>query len=216
MKWVVWVYLVPKTETLYVFITYRHAQVIENRKRLIPIIECVLLCGREEISLRGHSDNERIVVDGMPLILILLLYGIIIYLFCTHDWLDDLSREGNFRGILKYRAKGDKFLQNILEGPGKRNKYTSPIIQNQIIYACNKIILKKIVAKVNTSKCFSILADETTDITTKEQLSLTVRYIDDDAILREDFLQFYEIESLTGSDLASSILNGNFFYITLY
>jgi len=32
------------------------------------------------------------------------------------------------------------------------------------------------------------MADETTDITTKEQLSLTVRYIDDDAILHEYFL----------------------------
>jgi len=59
------------------------------------------------------------------------------------------------------------------------------------------------------------LADETTDISTKEQMSLTVRHIDDDDILHEDFLQFYEIESLTGSDLASSILNGECFYITL-
>ena len=53
------------------------------------------------------------------------------------------------------------------------------------------------------------MADETTDMTTKEKLSLTVRYIDDNSILHEDFLQFYEIESLTGSDLASSILNGD-------
>ncbi|CAI6372693.1 unnamed protein product [Macrosiphum euphorbiae] len=133
----------------------RRAKIIENRKRLIPIIECVLLCGREEIPLRGHSDYGRIIVDD------------------DHDG----SREGNFRAILKYRAKGDQFLKNILEGP------------------------------VNSAKCFSILADETTDISTKEQLSLTVRYIDDDAILHEDFLQFYVIESLTGSDLASSILN---------
>jgi len=63
--------------------------------------------------------------------------------------------------------------------------------------------------------CFSSLADETTDISTKEQLSLTVRYIDDDVILHEDFLQFYVIESLTGFDLASSILNGECFYIRL-
>jgi hypothetical protein len=29
---------------------------------------------------------------------------------------------------------------------------------------CNKLIIKQIVAKVNETKCFSILADETTDI----------------------------------------------------
>jgi len=88
---------------------------------------------------------------------------------------------------------------------GKINKYTSPIIQNQIIEACNKIILKKIVDKVNSSKCFSILADETTDVATNEQLSLSARYI-----LHEDFLQFFEINSLTGSDLATSILNDEY------
>lgn len=67
-----------RTVTLHVFIIHRRAQVIENKKRLISIIECVLLCGREEIPLRRHSEYGRIVVYGMPLILILFLYGIII------------------------------------------------------------------------------------------------------------------------------------------
>lgn len=42
----------------------RMAQVEENRKRLRPIIECILLCGREELALRGHIDFGRISVDG--------------------------------------------------------------------------------------------------------------------------------------------------------
>lgn len=119
-------------------------------------------------------------------------------------------RDRKLRAILKYRAKEDEHLKNILEGPEERNKYTSALIQNQIIEAYNKIILKKIVHRVNSSKCFSILADETTDVATREQLSLSVRYVDDDAILHEDFLQFIDIKSLTGLDLASSILNGEY------
>jgi len=111
---------------------------------------------------------------------------------------------------LKYRAKGDDFLRTVLEGSGKRYKYTSPVIQNEIIQVCNTILLRKIVNKVNKSKCFSVLADETTDISTKEQLSICVRYIDEQNMLHEDFLQFFEIESLTGDALANSILNGNF------
>ncbi|XP_029340933.1 zinc finger MYM-type protein 1-like [Acyrthosiphon pisum] len=160
------------------------AQVQQNRKRLVPIIECVLLCGKEEIPLRSHRYFGKIVIDDMN------------------------SREGKFRAILKYKAKGDEHLRNMLEDGGKRNKYTSPIIQNQIIETCNKIILKKIVDRVNSSKCFSILADETTDVATNEQLSLSARYVDDNDILHEDFLKFFEINSLTGSNLASSILNG--------
>lgn len=111
---------------------------------------------------------------------------------------------------MKYRAKGDDFLRTVLEGSGKRNKYTSPVIQNEIVQVCNTILLRKIVNKVNKSKCFSVLADETTDISTKEQLSICVRYIDEQNMLHEDFLQFFEIESLTGDALANSILNGNF------
>ncbi|XP_050064793.1 52 kDa repressor of the inhibitor of the protein kinase-like [Aphis gossypii] len=90
----------------------RAKQVQENRKRLIPIIQCVILCGREKIPLRGHRD------------------------FGSFNIKDEQSNEGNFRAILKYRAKGDDYLKSVLEGPGKRNKYTSPGIQNQIIEAC--------------------------------------------------------------------------------
>lgn len=129
------------------------------------------------------------------------------YFICLAD---DSSREGNFRSILKYRAKGDEYLKNILEGPGQRNTYTSPIIQNQIIEACNTIIVKTIADNVNSSKCFSILADETSDISTTEQLSICVRYINNQNILHEDFLQFFVIESLSGVDLATSILSGNY------
>lgn len=111
---------------------------------------------------------------------------------------------------MKYRAKGDNFLRTVLEGSGIRNKYTSPIIQNEIVQVCNTILLRKIVDKVNKSKCFSVLADETTDISTKEQLSICVRYIDEQNMLHEDFLEFFEIERLTGDALANSILNGNF------
>jgi len=52
----------------------------------------------------------------------------------------------------------------VLEGSEKRNKYISPTIQNEIIQLCNTIILKKIVNNINKSKGFSVLADETIDI----------------------------------------------------
>ncbi|XP_008178694.1 zinc finger MYM-type protein 1-like [Acyrthosiphon pisum] len=81
-------------------------------------------------------------------------------------------------------------------------------IQNQIIEACNKLILNKIVDKINKSQCFSILADETTDVSNIEQLSLCVRYVNNNNMLNEDFIQFIAIHSLTGLDLATSILKG--------
>jgi len=66
------------------------------------------------------------------------------------------------------------------------------------------------------SECFSVLADETTDISTTEQLSICVRYVDSKNILNESFLQFFSIHSLTGKDLATSILRGKIFYNKLF
>ena len=45
-------------------IIYKVIQIQENRKRLVPIIQCILLCGREDISLRGHRDHGQIDISG--------------------------------------------------------------------------------------------------------------------------------------------------------
>jgi len=124
---------------------------------------------------------------------------------------EDLYNDGNFRAILRYRGKGDNFLKLHLEN-SQRYKYIGDKIQNEIIAACGDIIQKKIVEKINAAECFSILADETTDVSNKEQLTLCVRYIDDQNNLCEDFLKYVNIDSLTGASLSSAILNG--IYIT--
>lgn len=43
---------------------YRMVQIEENRRRIRPIIECIILCGKEELALRGHRDFGDILVDG--------------------------------------------------------------------------------------------------------------------------------------------------------
>eukprot|EP00102_Acyrthosiphon_pisum_P022724 XP_016659934.1 PREDICTED: zinc finger MYM-type protein 1-like [Acyrthosiphon pisum] len=110
-------------------------QLDSDRKRLVPIIECILLCGRQELALRGHrGEKGNILIDE-----------------------NAIQNAGNF---------------------------------------------------LNEAQCFSVLADETTDISTTEQLTLCVRYIDSEGNLNEEFLKFIIVESLTGSDLSAAILNG--------
>ena len=43
---------------------------------------------------------------------------------------------------------------------------------------------------------FSIMADEYTDITNKEQFSFCIRTVDDNLEVKEDFLGFYELENM--------------------
>lgn len=161
-------------------------QVMQNRKNIIPIIEAVILCGRQNMALRGHRDSGKIETDTSKTI--------------------NEKNEGNFREILRYRAQGDFELKSHLEAPGKI-KYISHTSQNHIIDACNKVLLNKVVSRVNAAKCFSILADETTDISGIEQVSLCARYVELNTLtLTEEFLQFVPISDMTGEGIANSIL----------
>lgn len=160
----------------------RQEEVLKNRERLGSIIKTVLFCGRQGIPLRGHLDYGPLNLNEEP----------------DHN-------EGNFRALLRFRAEsGDKILTEHLENCG-RNSYISWRTQNEVISAANDIILKKIVERINRSQCFSVLADETTDIATVEQFSVCVRFIENDKIC-EEFLQFIPVVSTTGKDLAASLL----------
>jgi hypothetical protein len=58
-----------------------------------------------------------------------------------------------------------------------------------------------------TGKYFSIIADETADISRIEQLSLCARYYDsNDGKMHEDFLKFVPIYEINGSNLSYTII----------
>lgn len=72
--------------------TQRSVQVNENRQRLVPIIETIIFCGRQNIALKGHIDDGFLDDNAGP------------------------SNEGNFREILMYQiSAGDKILENHLK-----------------------------------------------------------------------------------------------------
>ena len=54
---------------------------------------------------------------------------------------------GNFRNLLKYRAKsGDVILRNNLEDFKKNAAYMSPDIQNEVVETCGDVILQSILS----------------------------------------------------------------------
>lgn len=164
----------------------RKSQAEINRKRLEPIIKTVILCGRQNIPLRGHRDYGEFSLEENP-----------------------STNEGNFRALLRSRIDaGDENLIQHFKHSAKNATYISWNIQNQIINSCNEIILSRLVKKINSAKCFSILADETCDIATIEHLSLCVRYIDeeDDNKICEQFLQFIHVTSTTGKNISDKIV----------
>jgi len=67
------------------------------------------------------------------------------------------------------------------------------------------LICNRIVEKIKEAEYFTILSDETTDISGVEQMTLCARYVhkqDDKFVIREDFLKFIPVHDLRGISLA--------------
>ncbi|KAL4108262.1 hypothetical protein QTP88_018493 [Uroleucon formosanum] len=85
--------------------------------------------------------------------------------------------------------------------------YTSPNVQNEIITICGNLIQENILKNIRNAKYFSILVDETQDVSRLEQMSFCVRYVDGVSnCIMEDFLEFSIVHDMTGKVLSTSIL----------
>lgn len=58
--------------------------------------------------------------------------------------------------------------------------YISNRIQNEFIVIFHNLIQKQIIEQVNKSQAFSVTADETADIAGIEQVSICIRYLNND------------------------------------
>ncbi|KAG8233746.1 hypothetical protein J437_LFUL003816, partial [Ladona fulva] len=97
-------------------------------------------------------------------------------MFCgTHDlpFRGKGNHEGVFEDLIKLKIDaGDHILKEHIEKGGKNATYMSPQIQNEIISLCGDVIRDNITTDVKKAYAYSILADESSDISGKEQLSI--------------------------------------------
>lgn len=153
-----------------------------NRAILTSIIDSIIVCGRQEMALRGHRDSGRLTLE------------------------EPTANDGNLRALLRYRIRGgDSVLLDHITTAGANATYLSPDIQNQILNIIGSYIQKTIIEKIRKAKFFTVLADETTDISRVEQFSMCVRYLDSENNIREDFLIFVPVHDVSGPGLASSL-----------
>ena len=89
----------------------------------------------------------------------------------------------NFHQLLLLPSEDDPSLKN---GMVKSNeKYTSPEIQNEILQIITLGMLRNIAKKLQAAKFFTIMTDESADISNKEQLVVCIRWVDDDLTAHE-------------------------------
>ncbi|XP_050310850.1 52 kDa repressor of the inhibitor of the protein kinase-like [Anthonomus grandis grandis] len=102
--------------------------------------------------------------------------------------------------------EGDTILKNHLEHGKKNASYRSVDIQNEIISISGDVIKAYCIKNVKISQAYSILADEIADISGKEQLSVGIRYFDEETSnIEEVFLGFAELTALEAKSIATAI-----------
>ncbi|CAG2224159.1 unnamed protein product [Mytilus edulis] len=105
----------------------KNAEVVrKNREILSSVIKCVILCGRQNLPLRGHRDDSQHVGDKN-------------------------TNSGNFQALLDFRIdSGEVNLKRYLENCPRNATYRSKTIQNKIIDCIKDCIVDDLLAESKT------------------------------------------------------------------
>lgn len=147
----------------------------QNREYITILLENLLFCCRQGIPIRGH--NESIVS----------------------------SNKGNFIELLHHVAKYNNVLKEYFIEKEHNYTYTSASYINNFINIMSNHILKNITVDIKNAKIFSILVDETQDLSCYEQVSIVIRYVDDKFEIHEVFYGFYKTDRTDSTTLANLI-----------
>ena len=143
---------------------------------MISVSDVLLLCCKQEIALRGHDERP------------------------------ESSNRGSFLDIMDLLSSHDQIIHDRLENGPKNAKYTSPMIQNSIITIMASQVRRSICSSVRMAGFYSIMADETKDLSKQEQLSIVVHYVES-ATVKETFLTFLLAGNLNAESLSQYILD---------
>ena len=118
--------------------------------------------------------------------------------FRGHDESTSSFNKGNYLEFLEFRSRECTELATHLSG---NVHYASPQSQNEMIQLIGKNIQRLILDELKSASLFSIICDETMDISRIEQFSFCVRYITPDLRVKERFLGFWYAKSTDGASL---------------
>ena len=92
----------------------------------------------------------------------------------------------------------------------KNARYLSPKIQNEFITINGDLIRKSIVDECNASLSWSQMADETTNASTIEQVTVCICYVHEDSVdeleVCEEFLGFCSVPTTDAENITPAIV----------
>ena len=87
-----------------------------------------------------------------------------------------------------------------LKGAARNALYTSPEIQNELALIMSNMIREVICTDIRDVVYYSLLVDESKDVSKKEQMSIMLRYVQEGNV-HERFIGFVHISKLDANSL---------------
>ena len=167
----------------------RHNEVRQNRGMLRTLSEAVLYLSRQELPFRGHDESSY-----------------------------SLNR-GNYRELLESFAKFGTAFERRLHGKvaeserGNAGVFTgvSGDMQNDLVECIDSVVHDQIGEEVQQCTFLSVQVDETTDVSTKEQLSVIIRLDKKDGVV-ERVLKCYNVSLERTAPAIGSIVKDVFIH----
>lgn len=137
-------------------------------------MEAILYCCQQGIALRGHDEGQ------------------------------ESLNPGNFLSLITLLSRHSPEVQRRLRESSSSATWLSPMFQNEIIDFFSEQVRCFIKCEVHDAKYFTVLADETKDISKQEQLSIAFRYVKGGKTI-ERFVGYTLAKDLTAKSLADYI-----------
>lgn len=173
---------------------YRQGQALLNQKQQVG----TLLCRQSDKVRSAYRLHLQTVVDCSRF---LLRQGLA---FRGHDESPTSSNPGNFLGLLKFTENHNDSIKDAIRKSPRNLSLTSPEIQKDIVNSTAVETTNAILKELGDS-FFSILVDESRDISIKEQMAVVLRFVKKDGCLVERFLGIVHVEETSALSLKVAI-----------
>lgn len=78
---------------------------------------------------------------------------------------------------------------------------------NEILELMSKEVIRNIVTEIKSAQYFTLIVNETSDISRLEQVSISFRIVSQDLTIKEIFIEFYETANTSAETLFAIILD---------
>jgi hypothetical protein len=126
--------------------------------------------------------------------------------FRGHDESSTSLNRGNFREMIDWYKDKNENVRNAFDRGGLNCQMLSPEIQKDIARCCAEEITEVIMGEIGERQ-FSVLIDESRDISVKEQMAVMLRYVNNEGKVIEWFLALKHVKDTTSNALKQALFS---------